>query len=64
MAGTELSKTRQVYLALRDRIERGVFAREGGLPGEQALAAELMVSRVTLRRALAAILSDQKWRVE
>ena len=55
MAGTELSKTRQVYLALRDRIERGVFAREGGLPGEQALAAELMVSRVTLRRALAAL---------
>ena len=55
MAGTELSKTRQVYLALRDRIARGIFARDGGLPGEQALAAEFAVSRVTLRRALAAL---------
>ncbi|MTW18770.1 UTRA domain-containing protein [Rhodoplanes serenus] len=55
MAGAELSKTRQVYLALRDRIARGVFARDGGLPGEQTLAVEFGVSRVTLRRALAAL---------
>ena len=55
MAGPELSKTRQVYLALRDRIARGVFARDGGLPGEQALASDFGVSRVTLRRALAAL---------
>lgn len=55
MAGPELSKTGQVYLALRDRIARGVFARDGGLPGEQTLASEFGVSRVTLRRALQAL---------
>jgi GntR family transcriptional regulator len=55
MAGPELSKTRQVYLALRDRIARGVFTRDGSLPGEQTLASEFGVSRVTLRRALQAL---------
>ena len=53
MVGAELSKTRQIHLTLRDRIARGAFDRDGGLPGEQALAMEFGVSRVTLRRALA-----------
>jgi GntR family transcriptional regulator len=51
MAGVEPSKTRQVYLVLRDRIAGG--RGHGTLPAEQALAAEYGVSRVTVRRALA-----------
>ena len=53
MAGSGVSKTRQIYLTLRDRIARGSFDRDGGLPGEQVLAEEFNVLRVTLRRALA-----------
>jgi GntR family transcriptional regulator len=53
MAGIEPSKTRQVYLVLRDRIAGGRLDSEGALPAEQALAAEYGVSRVTVRRALA-----------
>lgn len=58
MAAPELSKTRMVYLGLRERISSGGFGKAGGLPGEQALAAEYGVSRVTLRRALAALAAD------
>lgn len=58
MAGTETSKARKVYLGLRDRITSGAFGNAGGLPGEQILAAEYGVSRVTLRRALAALADD------
>src|ERR1700687_3544917 len=53
MAGVEPSKTRQVYLVLRDRIAGGRLDGGGSLPAEQALAAEYGVSRVTIRRALA-----------
>jgi GntR family transcriptional regulator len=53
MAGIEPSKTRQIYLVLRDRIAGGRLDGEGVLPAEQALAAEYGVSRVTVRRALA-----------
>lgn len=53
MAGVEISKARQLYLLLRDRIARGRVEGTGLLPGEQALAAEHNVSRVTVRRALA-----------
>jgi GntR family transcriptional regulator len=53
MAGVEPSKTRQVYLVLRDRIAGGRLDDQGALPPEQALAAEYGVSRVTVRRALA-----------
>lgn len=53
MAGVEPSKTRQVYLVLRDRIAGGRLDDQGTLPAEQALAAEYGVSRVTVRRALA-----------
>jgi GntR family transcriptional regulator len=53
MAGVEPSKTRQVYLVLRDRIASGRLDNQGSLPAEQALAAEYGVSRVTVRRALA-----------
>jgi GntR family transcriptional regulator len=53
MAGIEPSKTRQVYLVLRDRIANGRIDGQGTLPAEQALATEYGVSRVTVRRALA-----------
>jgi GntR family transcriptional regulator len=53
MAGVEPSKTRQVYLVLRDRIAGGRLDSQGALPAEQTLAAEYGVSRVTVRRALA-----------
>ena len=53
MVGVETSKSRQVYLLLRDRIVSGRLGDGGALPGEQALAAEHSVSRVTVRRALA-----------
>jgi GntR family transcriptional regulator len=53
MAGVEPSKTRQVYLVLRDRIAGGRRDNQSALPAEQALAAEYGVSRVTVRRALA-----------
>ena len=53
MAGIEPSKTQQVYLVLRDRIASGQVDGQGSLPGEQALAVEHGVSRVTIRRALA-----------
>ena len=47
-----LSRTRGAYLALRDRISRGEFRPGVRFPGEPTLAAELGVSRVTLRHAL------------
>ena len=53
MAGVESSKTRQVYLLLRDRIAGGAVAAGAALPPEQALALEHAVSRITVRRALA-----------
>lgn len=48
-------KARSVFLAIRDDIERGVYPEGSVLPGEHRLAADLGVSRVTIRRALAAL---------
>jgi len=53
MAGVQQSKTRQVYLVLRDRIQGCRLDHCAALPAEQTLAAEYNVSRVTVRRALA-----------
>lgn len=53
MVGVEVPKTRQIYLALRERIASGGFDAGAALPGEQALAASHNVSRITVRRALA-----------
>lgn len=44
---------RAAYDALRSRIEAGHFSAVGRLPAERALAAELAISRGTLRQALA-----------
>ena len=42
----------QVYLVLRERIQRGEFAAGDTLPGEQELARAFDVSRITVKRAL------------
>lgn len=51
-------KSRGVYLLLRDEIAKGARADGAALPGEQALAREYGVSRVTIRRALEALAQD------
>jgi GntR family transcriptional regulator len=42
----------QVYLALRERIRRGIFATGQPLPGELELVKLFGVSRITVKRAL------------
>lgn len=54
----EGGKARRVYLQLGDAIARGSYAVGAVLPGEQKLAAELGVSRVTVRRAMGALEAD------
>jgi GntR family transcriptional regulator len=49
-AGTELTKARQIYLTLAERI--GALPPGARIAAEPALAAEHGVSRVTVRRAL------------
>ena len=51
----EGGKARRVYLLLRDDILSGLRAPGDRLPGENRLAEEFGVSRVTIRRALDAL---------
>ncbi|MEM6988519.1 MAG: GntR family transcriptional regulator [Pseudomonadota bacterium] len=51
----EGAKAQRVYLTLREDISAGVYATGQTLPGEQKLASTFDVSRVTVRRALAAL---------
>jgi GntR family transcriptional regulator len=44
---------RQLFLVLRDEIDRGVLAPGDALPTEQTLCDQFGVSRITVRRALA-----------
>ncbi|MEX0279999.1 MAG: GntR family transcriptional regulator [Arenibacterium sp.] len=55
----EGGKARRVYLHLRDGIARGIYPAESLLPGEERLALEFDVSRVTIRRALKALEDDK-----
>ncbi|AOB29587.1 GntR family transcriptional regulator [Bordetella sp. H567] len=48
----------QVYLLLRQRLLEGVYGTEEPLPGENALAQEYGVSRLTVRRALDALATE------
>lgn len=52
------SKARRVYLLLRDEIMGGIHAVGHALPGELRLAENHGVSRVTIRRALDALVAD------
>lgn len=58
LAPPEGGKARRVYLLLKDRITRGEYPEGTALPGEQRLAQEFDVSRVTIRRALDVLHSD------
>lgn len=55
----EGGKARRVYLLLRDEISNGTFPEGTLLPGENRLADQFGVSRVTIRRALDALAADR-----
>lgn len=55
-AGTSLH--RQIFNVLRDEIARGVYAGAGALPTEEGLCERFDVSRITVRRALAELVSQ------
>ena len=48
----------QLQRALREAIDRGVFARDDALPSERQLAAELGISRITVRKAIDALTAE------
>ena len=54
----EGGKARRVYLLLRDEMSSGLYRPGSSLPGEQRLAQQYGVSRVTIRRALDALDAD------
>lgn len=54
----EGGKARRVYLLLRDEMSSGALRPGKTLPGEQRLAEQFGVSRVTVRRALDALDAD------
>ena len=55
---SEVSKSRRVYLLLRDEIVAGRYRAGARLPSEPRLAAEHRVARVTVRRALDGLQRD------
>jgi GntR family transcriptional regulator len=57
-AAPEGGKTRRLYLLLRDELLGGAIQPGAALPGELRLAETHGVSRVTVRRALDALVSD------
>lgn len=58
MPASPLPLYHKVYLLLKQRLEAGGFATDSAMPGENALAAEYGVSRLTVRRSLDALASD------
>lgn len=48
----------QLHRALRAAIDNGVFQPEDALPAERQLAAELGISRITVRKALDALATE------
>lgn len=58
LSGVGTSKTRTLYLLLRDQIASGVLPPGHRIPGEPSLALEHGISRVTVRRALDALEAD------
>ncbi|MEN4922922.1 GntR family transcriptional regulator [Achromobacter spanius] len=58
MSASPLPLYHKVYLLLKQRLLAGGFAMDAAMPGENALAAEYGVSRLTIRRSLDALQSD------
>jgi len=52
------TKYHRIFLLLKDSIERGQLAPGTKLPGEFALAEQHLVSRITVRRAMAALVQE------
>lgn len=48
----------QIYLILRDQIQDGTFAEGAPISGEESLARQFNVSRITARRALAELAAE------
>ena len=48
----------QLQRALREAIEKGLFGPEDALPSERQLAAELGISRITVRKAIEGLAED------
>ncbi|MFD4840549.1 GntR family transcriptional regulator [Achromobacter sp. NPDC058515] len=58
MSESPLPLYHKVYLLLKQRLQAGGFAADTAMPGENALAAEYGVSRLTMRRSLDMLESD------
>ncbi len=58
LSGIAETKSRTLYLRLREQITSGALAPGSRLPSEPSLAREQGISRVTVRRALDALASD------
>lgn len=58
MPDSPLPLYHKVYLLLKQRLQSGGFALNAAMPGENALASEYGVSRLTIRRSLEALESE------
>src|SRR5690606_252516 len=52
-----LPKYHQIYLILREQLQEGRFDQDG-VPGEHALADQLKVARITIRKAMEMLVAD------
>ncbi|NVM76576.1 GntR family transcriptional regulator [Duganella sp. SG902] len=56
--GSNLPLYQQLQRALRAAIDKGVYGTEAALPAERLLAAELDLSRITVRKAIDGLVSE------
>jgi GntR family transcriptional regulator len=57
-ANSNLPLYQQLQRALREAIDTGMFGPAEALPAERQLAAELAVSRITVRKAIDALVEE------
>jgi GntR family transcriptional regulator len=57
IAPLPLTKYHQIYLVLKEQLQEGLFAQ--GMPAEMELARQFGVGRVTIRHALAQLVTDE-----
>jgi GntR family transcriptional regulator len=57
-AGGKLPLYQQLQRALREAIDQGVYGPAEALPAERQLAAELAISRITVRKAIDALVEE------